>query len=142
MATTLTEDEILGEITDYVRREFLGEAEGGEGSQLEPTTLLLQLGILDSTRTGRLLAHINEQFAVAAPPTRFTGKHFRDLASISALVGELAEVLGPPGLGLRAALVGAQLSGVAIARCLAGVEPLASAPLSDVIAWITPALGF
>jgi AcrR family transcriptional regulator len=49
---------------------------------------------------------------------------------------------GAVGRDMRAALFGAQLSGIAIARYLTRVEPLATAPLSDVIAWITPALNF
>jgi AcrR family transcriptional regulator len=49
---------------------------------------------------------------------------------------------GPGSRDLRAALFGAQLSGIAIARYLTRVEPLATAPLSDIIAWITPSLNF
>ncbi|HEU5331329.1 MAG TPA: TetR family transcriptional regulator [Actinocrinis sp.] len=51
-------------------------------------------------------------------------------------------VSGPGGRDMRAALFGAQLSGIAIARYLTRVEPLATAPLSDVIAWITPTLNY
>lgn len=51
-------------------------------------------------------------------------------------------VPGPGGRDMRAALFGAHLSGIAIARYLTRVEPLATAPLSDVIAWITPTLNY
>lgn len=46
------------------------------------------------------------------------------------------------GRDMRAALFGAQLSGIAIARYLTRVEPLATAPLHEVIAWITPTLNY
>lgn len=51
-------------------------------------------------------------------------------------------VAGIGGRDMRAALFGAHLSGIAIARYLTRVEPLATAPLSDVIAWITPTLNY
>lgn len=89
MAITLTRDEVQSKITEYVRREFLGETEGD--SDLEPTTPLLQLGILTSANTGRLLAYILEEFGLAVPPTRITGKHFQDLDSIAALVSDLLD---------------------------------------------------
>jgi hypothetical protein len=91
VAITLTRDEVLSKITEYVRREFLGETEGEDGSDLEPTTPLLQLGILTSANTGRLLAYILEEFGLAVPPTRITGKHFQDLDSIAALVSDLLD---------------------------------------------------
>jgi len=91
VTTTLTQDEILADLTDYVRREFLGETEGAAESELKPTTPLLKLGILTSQNTGRLLAHILEEFQLPIPPTRITGKHFRDLENISALVAELLD---------------------------------------------------
>lgn len=87
MTTAVTEGEILLKITEYVRQSFLEEADGG--SELTETTPLLQLGILNSRNTGRLLAFILEEFGVSVPPTRITGKHFADLASITALVTEL-----------------------------------------------------
>lgn len=90
MATTLTQDEILVDLTEFVRKEFLGET-GEEGTELKPTTPLLQLGILTSQNTGRLLAYILEEYGLAVPPTRITGKHFQDLDSISELVTDLLD---------------------------------------------------
>lgn len=87
MTTAVTEGEILLKITEYVRQSFLDDADGG--TELTGTTPLLQLGILNSRNTGRLLAYINEEFGVSVPPTRITGKHFGDLESITALVTEL-----------------------------------------------------
>ncbi len=89
MTTTLTKDIILAKLTDYVRREFLHEGTDDDGSELEPSTPLLQLGIMNSMNTGQLLAYVREEFGIAVPPTRITGKYFRDLASIAALLIEL-----------------------------------------------------
>jgi acyl carrier protein len=83
----LAEDEILQKIAQYVGTNLL---EGtGSPTELSGGTPLLQLGILNSRNTGRLLAYIHEEFDVAVPPTRITGKHFADLDSITALVAEL-----------------------------------------------------
>ncbi len=83
----VAEDEILQKIARYVGATAL---EGTEGpAELSGGTPLLQLGILNSRNTGRLLAYIHEEFGVSVPPTRITGKHFADLDSITALVAEL-----------------------------------------------------
>lgn len=87
MTTAVTEGEILLKITEYVRQSFLGENDGD--SELTESTPLLQLGILNSRNTGRLLAYIHEEFGVSVPPTRITGKYFADLSSITVLVTEL-----------------------------------------------------
>lgn len=87
MTTAVSEGEILLKITEYVRQNFLDDIDGD--SQLDGTTPLLQLGILNSRNTGRLLAYIHEEFGVSVPPTRITGKYFGDLESISGLVAEL-----------------------------------------------------
>ena len=83
----LAEDEILQKIAQYVSTNLL---EGTESpTELSGGTPLLQLGILNSRNTGRLLAYIGEEFGVSVPPTRITGKHFANLDSITALVAEL-----------------------------------------------------
>lgn len=89
MAAVLTEDEILSKITDYVSREFLRDLDDGPDSGLSPVTPLLQSGILNSQNTGRLLAFVLDEFGVAVPPVEITGRNFRDLSSISALVAAL-----------------------------------------------------
>ena len=42
--------------------------------------------------------------------------------------------------GLRASLVGSQLVGLAMARYIVGIEPLASAPPDAVVAAVAPNL--
>lgn len=87
MTTAVSEGEILRKLGDFVRQNFLEETDGR--SDLDENTPLLQLGILNSRNTGRLLAYVHEEFGVSVPPTRITGKYLADLESITALVVEL-----------------------------------------------------
>jgi AcrR family transcriptional regulator len=57
-----------------------------------------------------------------------------------ALVGRVAMLLDVPDAALRATLMGSQLVGLAIARYLLRVEPLASASTATVAAWVAPTL--
>ncbi len=61
----------------------------------------------------------------------------RDFVS-EALVGRVATLLGVPDAPLRATLVGSQLVGLAIARYVLRIEPLASADATTIAAWIGP----
>ena len=78
--------EVLDRLTDYVRRELLGIGAPGGGVQLAGDTPLLQWGVLNSMNTARLLTFIREELGVTVPPASITGRHFRDLNSISSLV--------------------------------------------------------
>jgi AcrR family transcriptional regulator len=57
-----------------------------------------------------------------------------------ALVERVAHLLGTPDAPLRATLVGSQLVGLAVARYVLRIEPLASADRSTVVAWVAPTL--
>ena len=57
-----------------------------------------------------------------------------------ALVGRVAKLLDKPDAALRATLMGSQLVGLAIARYLVRIEPLASADAATVAAWVAPTL--
>jgi hypothetical protein len=57
-----------------------------------------------------------------------------------ALVGRVASVLELPDPELRATLVGSQLVGLAIARYLLRIEPLASADTATVSSWVAPTI--
>jgi AcrR family transcriptional regulator len=56
------------------------------------------------------------------------------------VLGQIAHRLGSPDAKLRATLVGSQLMGMAMARYIVKVEPLASAPAAQVVAAIGPTL--
>lgn len=52
----------------------------------------------------------------------------------------IAELLGSDDARLRAQLVASQLSGLVITRYVLRLEPLASLPADDVVAWVAPNL--
>ena len=54
------------------------------------------------------------------------------------VLGQIAHRLGRPDARLRAALAGSQLIGLAMARYIVKVEPLASAPAAQVVAALGP----
>jgi AcrR family transcriptional regulator len=56
------------------------------------------------------------------------------------VLGQLARRLGSPDARLRATLVGSQLIGLAMARYIVRVEPLASAPAAELAAAVGPTL--
>lgn len=56
------------------------------------------------------------------------------------VIGQLRQAVGTPDATLRAELVGSQLLGLALARYVVAVEPLASAAPDTVAAWVGPAL--
>jgi clorobiocin biosynthesis protein CloN5 len=78
--------EVAERIDWFVRSRFLDDS---EDQALTETSPLLELGILTSMNTAILLAFIREQFEVAVPPMAITAGNFRDLRSISSMVGDL-----------------------------------------------------
>lgn len=78
-------DEVLHQLTEYVRREILGGDAGG-ALELTPESPLLEWGILNSLNTVRLLAFLRDEWSTVVPPVQVTGRHFRDLNSITDLV--------------------------------------------------------
>jgi acyl carrier protein len=74
---------VLEVLTEYVSVRLLGE---GKATDLTPSTRLLDLGLLNSIETSRLVAYIRETFGVRLPPTSMTAGNFQDLESITALV--------------------------------------------------------
>ncbi|MEZ0095320.1 TetR family transcriptional regulator [Streptacidiphilus sp. EB129] len=58
----------------------------------------------------------------------------------ASLNGQVDTLLGTPDAPLRTAVFGAHLGGTAMMRHLVGIEPLASAPLAQVLDMIAPSL--
>jgi len=56
------------------------------------------------------------------------------------VLGQIAHRLGGPDARLRATLIGSQIIGLAMARYIVRVEPLASAPPAQLVAAIGPTL--
>ncbi|MEU9343146.1 acyl carrier protein [Streptomyces sp. NPDC048278] len=77
---------LLDQLLRYVREEL--EA-GVPADSITPDSPLLEMGVLDSVRTARLLAHIRTAYDVRVPPVQMTGEHFRTLETITDLILEL-----------------------------------------------------
>lgn len=56
------------------------------------------------------------------------------------LFGRITEGLGVPDAELRASLVAGQMIGVAFARYVVALEPMASAPVADLVPWLAPTI--
>ena len=57
---------------------------------------------------------------------------------VAEVFGPVTEALGTPDARLRATLVGSQLLGLAMLRYIARIEPLASAPVDELVAAVGP----
>ncbi len=93
------------------------------------------VGLLEDPRErARITAVVR---AAASEPS--AAKLMRELLSREVML-PLAEALGVEDAALRANLAGSQVVGLVMARCVVGVEPLASAPADAVVAAVAPTL--
>jgi acyl carrier protein len=86
MAQDTAQDEIAEKIAAFIRDRFL---DGDASGELEDTTPLLELGVLNSMNTVLLLGHIREEFGVAVPSLRINPKDLKNVRTITAMVREL-----------------------------------------------------
>lgn len=84
-AVTATED-VYQRLAGFVQTHLLD----GDAGDLDATTPLLELGILTSMNTVRLIGFIRDELGVTVPPIYMSGKHFKDLRAITSLVVELS----------------------------------------------------
>jgi AcrR family transcriptional regulator len=91
----------------------------------------LELWESDTTREP-LLAILRSAFTHEAAATMLRG------FLSEAVVGPVAAALGVPDPALRATLTGSHLVGLAMARYVVRIEPLASADVATVMAWVAP----
>ncbi len=90
---------VLAVLTEYVAVRLLGD---DSASDLTARTPLLELGVLNSVETSRLVAYIRETFGVRLPPTALTANNFRDLETIAGLVvGHRADQAGGEPVAAR-----------------------------------------
>ncbi|MYS91679.1 MULTISPECIES: acyl carrier protein [Streptomyces] len=82
----MAQDEIAEQISAFIRDRFL---DGDPQGELEETTPLLELGVLNSLNTVVLLAHIREELGVAVPSLRINPSDLKSVRSIAAMVREL-----------------------------------------------------
>ncbi|MBV9820609.1 MAG: acyl carrier protein [Actinobacteria bacterium] len=84
-------DDLTERIVAYTRAE-LAPPELAE--QIDETSPLLEMGVLDSLKTAMLLNFIREQLGVRVPPMRMEFANFKDIASIAAMVRQLLAAAG------------------------------------------------
>ncbi|MGP3958845.1 TetR/AcrR family transcriptional regulator [Nonomuraea sp. 3N208] len=96
-------------------RRFLEVTEGGDAA--DGVGALTRLAVTDREPAAKLREFIENEFA-----------------------GSLAKHLDLPDAHLRASLIGAQLAGLAVARHLLGVEPLASASTETLVTLMAPVI--
>ncbi|WP_420122730.1 TetR/AcrR family transcriptional regulator [Nakamurella sp.] len=137
-------------------RHWFGDKAGLFRAAMEPAVDpdRMLAGVLDGdpgTLGRRLLRRLLEEWdgAGAHSPmiilVRSAVSHDESTALLRTFVGEqilgrLSGVLDGPDAALRSSLVGSQLIGLAMARCIVRVEPLASAPADQVVAAVAPTL--
>ncbi|MFI6338819.1 acyl carrier protein [Streptomyces sp. NPDC050535] len=81
--TDLDRATLLDELLRYVREELVT---GTPAELITAQSQLLEMGVLDSVRTARLLAHIRTTYGIRVPPMHMTGEHFRTLETITDLI--------------------------------------------------------
>jgi acyl carrier protein len=78
---------LLSKLTEFVEVELLDGQEKG----IEPTTPLLEWGLIDSFSMVRLISFIHKSFGVEIPPDQLRADTFQNL---SVLTDRLMEKLG------------------------------------------------
>jgi acyl carrier protein len=74
---------VEGIVKDYILREFL---EGEDPSQLTDSTPLITSGIMDSIKTLKLVAFLEETFSITLAAHETDAEHLNTIAQIAQLV--------------------------------------------------------
>jgi len=82
-------EEITARLLAFIRQRFLDD---DTQTKLTETTPLLEWGILSSLNMVVLLEHIRAEFGSPVPPDRINARHFRNVATIAAMVHDLQAV--------------------------------------------------
>jgi AcrR family transcriptional regulator len=116
-------------------RELLPQAIAGPRDQVGERLVRLFLRVWDSP-PGRTAG---EALLRSAVTNEWTARLMREFVTTQILRRAMEHLeLDPAQAPLRASLVGSQLAGVAMARYILKVEPLASAPAEAVVAAVGP----
>jgi acyl carrier protein len=83
----MNQSEVMHGVKDFVSREVLD----GRDIGLDGSTPLLEWGIINSIEMARLVNFIQSRFGIKVPPDRIIPVYFKDLASITELVMDLAK---------------------------------------------------
>jgi acyl carrier protein len=78
----MTKAQLLADLTRYIAEEILE----GDAEDLEPSTPLLELGVLNSLETARMMAFIQKQYGIIVPPEAMRVENLQTLSAITDLV--------------------------------------------------------
>lgn len=115
-------------------REVVDELVAGGLDGLGERMVALLLGVWEEPGGSPLLAMLRSAVAheeAAAMVRQFLGRE---------VIGRLARAVDAPDPELRASLCASQIVGLAVARYIVRIEPLASAEAATVAAWVGPTL--
>jgi acyl carrier protein len=77
------EDQLISDLLTFISTQFL---DGDVTGELTAETPLLAWGVLDSFKTARLLAYIEDEFGSQIPPEWLSAGNFQDVRSIAAMI--------------------------------------------------------
>lgn len=80
-------ERILEILRDYIAKDVLD----GKDIGLEPSTPLLEWGVINSLEIVKLVTFISREFGVSVPGDKVTATYFKDLQALAGLVAELTE---------------------------------------------------
>ncbi|MEU7611041.1 acyl carrier protein [Micromonospora sp. NPDC049204] len=92
----MTGDDVSARITAYIRERFL---DGDPQGELRVDTPLLEWGVLNSMNTALLLMFIREELGTPVPARNVNAKYFKNIATITAMVLDLAREQQTTGVG-------------------------------------------
>ncbi|GHG75439.1 acyl carrier protein [Comamonas sp. JC664] len=78
----MNRDILLKELTHYVVEELLD----GDASELDASTPLLELGVLNSLETARMMAFVQKKYGISVPSEALKVENLQTLSAITDLV--------------------------------------------------------
>jgi medium-chain acyl-[acyl-carrier-protein] hydrolase len=78
----MTRNQLLDDLTRYVAEELLE----GDAEDLEPSTPLLELGVLNSLETSRMMGFIQKKYGITVPAEAMKVENLQSLSAITDLV--------------------------------------------------------
>ncbi|MBJ6766062.1 acyl carrier protein [Myxococcaceae bacterium JPH2] len=84
-------EQILSSLTRYVAHEILEDS----AEDLTPSTPLLELGILNSLETARMMGFVEKQFGITVPADAMKVENLQTLSAIADMVWACARARTP-----------------------------------------------
>ncbi|AEI67802.1 acyl carrier protein [Corallococcus macrosporus] len=80
----MNRDDLLDDLTRYVAEELLD----GDAEELDSSTPLLELGVLNSLETARMMGFIQKQYGITVPSESLKVENLQTISAIADLVYE------------------------------------------------------